>query len=58
MMSNHNTAINRFVNEMFRNGKTTDQLNIEMVQHFVKKGLSDKLPEGMLEKYGDVANEG
>jgi len=36
----------------FMNGKTADQRNIEMVQHFVKKGLADKLPDGMLEKYG------
>ena len=36
----------------FMDGKTADQLNIEMVRYFVKKGLSDKLPEGMLEKYG------
>jgi hypothetical protein len=33
---------------------TADQRNIEMVKYFVKKGLADKLPEGMLEKYGGL----
>jgi hypothetical protein len=45
----------RKITTNFMNGKTADQRNIEMVQYFAKKGIVDKLPEGMLEKYGDVS---
>ena len=47
----HKARVN-FNIKNFRDGKTADQLNIEMVQHFVKKGIADQLPKGMLEKYG------
>jgi hypothetical protein len=31
--------------------------NVDMVNYFVKKGLKDKLPDGMFEIYGGLSND-